>query len=157
MQDKKSYQVHMALFPLVERNARKALIIGIILSFLSNLSGVFVLITYAGRIFSSTGTSVDQYTSAIVLGVFHFIGPLFTTQFADKWGRKNLLIISLLGSAVGQTALATFSYLQILDYELSGFGWVPVTSLSFIMFIASVGVAPLSSLCTLEILPRKAR
>lgn len=148
----------MPIFLLDERNALKALLIGVVLSFLNQLTGVFTFLTYAGNILSETGTSdFDPYISSIVLGVFQLAGPLLTSSLADKMGRKKVMIVSLLGSAVGQTALAVFAYLQKLNYELSSFAWVPVASMAFIIFIGALGVVPLSTLCTLEILPRKVR
>lgn len=133
----------------------KALLTGVVLSFLNQLTGVYTFLTYAGNILSETRTDFDPYISSIVLGIFQLAGPLLTSNLADKMGRKKLMIVSLLGSAVGQMALAVFAYLQKLDYELSSFAWVPVASLSFVIFIGALGVVPLSTLCTMEILPRK--
>lgn len=148
----------MAAFFLDERNALNALLTGIVLSFLNQLTGVYTFLTYTGNILSETGNnSFDPSISSIVLGVFQLAGPLLTSNLADKMGRKKLMIISLLGSAAGQTALAVFTYLQKLDYDVSSFAWMPVASLSFVVFIAALGVVPLSTLCTMEILPRKVR
>lgn len=131
----------MAAFFLDERNALNALLTGIVLSFLNQLTGVYTFLTYTGNILSETGNnSFDPSISSIVLGVFQLAGPLLTSNLADKMGRKKLMIISLLGSAAGQTALAVFAYLQKLDYDVSSFAWVPVASLSFVVFIGALGV-----------------
>lgn len=144
----------MLLFS-VDRNAVRAIFIAIVLSFLNQLSGCSTFLIYAGSILSKTRNSVNPYKASIAFGVVQIVGSLFTTQLADRLGRKVLLIVSLFGSALGQTSLAIFTYLQEFDYDLSMFNWVPLISLSFIVFIATIGIVPLSSICTVEVLPAK--
>lgn len=139
----------------VDRNAVRAIIIAIVLSFLNQLSGCSTFLIYAGTILTKTENSINPYTASIAFGVVQIIGSLFTTQLADRLGRKVPLIVSLFGSALGQITLATFTYLQGLGYDLSMFNWVPLLSLSFIVFIATLGIVPLSSICTVEVLPAK--
>lgn len=144
---------------LGEHNALKGLIIGVILSFLHNATGISILLTYAGYILSKSEvgnrSNEEIYTFTIILGAFQLAGPLCTTHLADKLGRKKTMIVSLLGSAIGQMVLAVFALLHKLEYNLTAFNWIPVTSMSFVIFIGALGVIPLSTLCTLEILPRK--
>lgn len=104
---------------------------------------------------SKVGPGINPYTATIIFGVVQIIGSLFTTQLADRLGRRVLLITSLSGTVMGQTALSTFMYLKELEYDLSMLEWVPVTIISFIIFIASLGVIPLTSICTVEVLPEK--
>lgn len=108
-------------------------------------------------IFAKIGTNVNPYTSTIILGMVQIAGSLFTTQLADKLGRKTLLNISLVGSVLGQLALVTFLYLDMLGFDVALFGWVPVASTGFVIFIASVGIVPLLSICTVEMLSPKVR
>lgn len=133
----------------------KGIFVAIVLSCINQCTGCFVFLTYAGSILSKTGTSVNPYIASIILGVIQIVASLFTTQLADRLGRKVLMIISLFGTVLGQTALSAFTYLQMLDYDLSLFDWVPVTSMSFVIFIGTAGVIPLSSICTVEALPAK--
>lgn len=62
------------------------------------------------------------------------------------------LIFSL---SISIAVLSIFTYLQELDYDLSLFHWVPIASMSFVVFVTTVGVIPLTSTCTVEILPKK--
>lgn len=133
----------------------KALTIGFVLSLLNQFTGVFIFLIYVGTILSKTGSILDANIAAILLGVCQVAGPLVSTYIADKMARKTLMIISLIGSVIGQLTLAIFSYLQDRNYNLTTFQWVPVTSLSFVVFIGSLGIVSMSPLCTLEILPRK--
>lgn len=132
----------------------KGILNGIILSSLAHFTGFLVFITYAAFIFVEVGaTQNDPYISSITIAVVQLIGTLCATRFSDSLGRKALLIISLLGSSFGQLSFALYSYLKHNDYELSSFEWVPVASLSFVIFIASSGMVPLMFLCTAEGLP----
>lgn len=137
------------------RKALKGILIGIIITLLNQITGCYIFLTYAVMIFAKIGTSVHPYASTIILGIVQIAGTLLTTQLADRLGRKVLLIISLVGSVVGQLALATFLYLDKLGFDVALFDWVPVASTGFVIFIASVGIVPLMSICAVEMLSPK--
>lgn len=138
-----------------ERSAIKALSIAIVLSMLSQFTVSSVFLTYSGDILSRTGNNVNPYTASIIFGVIQIVASLFTTQLADRLGRKVLLTVSLLGTVLGQVALSSFTYLHILGHDLSFFSWIPVISISFVVFISTLGIIPLASVCTVEVLPAK--
>lgn len=100
---------------------------------------------------------LDAYLSSIALAVMLIAGNLCTTNFADKFGRKTFLILSLLLSAAGLIALSSFLYLNKNGYNLSDYSWVPVVCLAFVVFISSAGIVPLSHVCRVENLPTKVR
>lgn len=140
----------------VERESMKGMLNGIIIGIFAQLTGYLVFITYAGHIFKQVGASqIDPNVSSIAIAVMMLCGTLCTTRFSDTLGRKALLIISLAGSAFGLLVFALYSYLQQNKYDLSGFEWVPVTSLSFCIFISSSGVVALIFVCVVENLPTK--
>lgn len=132
------------LFDPVNREAMKGISNGVILASLAYTTGYLVFTTYSVVIFEMAGaTHIDPHISSISLAVLQLIGNLCTTSFSDTLGRKALLIISLLGSAFGMLTFAMFSYLRHIGYDLTAFEWVPVISLSFVIFVASAGVVPL--------------
>lgn len=133
----------------------KGIFIGIVLTLLIQLTGCHTFLTYGVMIFAKIGANVNPYTSTIILGVVQIAGSLLTTQLADSLGRKILLIISIIGSILGQMALAAFFYLDELGFDVTLFGWIPVASIGFVIFIASVGIVPLASICTVELLSPK--
>lgn len=133
----------------------KGLLIGIVLAVVSMLTGCFTFIIYAVFVFEKFDAQVDPHLSSIILAIMQIFGNLCSTQFADILGRKIMLIISLLGSAVGLSSLALYSYFYNNRYELSGFAWIPVISLSFVIFIGSSGIIPLLGVCVVENLPQK--
>lgn len=140
---------------LVTRSALKGIAIGIALTTFSQLSANFTITSYAVMIFEKAGTSLDPYVCSILLAVALLLGGLFTTYLADIVGRKSLNVISLIGSAAGLFAVSLYHYLNLSGYDLSAFTWVPVTSLSLVIFISAVGIVPLSMVCSVENLPPK--
>ncbi|XP_055304280.1 facilitated trehalose transporter Tret1-like, partial [Sitodiplosis mosellana] len=139
------------------RSALKGLGIGIILTTLSQLTGTPIITNYAVMIFEKAGTSMDPYVSSIMLGIALLLGSICTTYLADKLGRKFLNIMSLVGSALGLFAVSLYHYLNINGYDLSSYQWVPVLSLSFVIFISAAGIIALSLVCSIEYLPSKIR
>lgn len=129
---------------------------GIILACLVHLSAPLVIITYSVVIFDKIGaTHIDPYISAITIAIMQLIGTLCTTKFSDTLGRIKLLTISLLGSSFGLLAFSLYSYLRQSGYDLTAFEWLPVASLSFVVFISSAGLIPLIFVCTVENFPSK--
>lgn len=140
----------------MNREALKGLSNGIVLSSLVHLSGNLVFVTYAVVIFEKAGASqISPYVSSITIAVMQLVGNLCTTRLSDSLGRKKLLIISLLGTAFGLFSFALYLYLKSREVDVSTFEWIPVISLSFVIFAASAGVVPLMFVCTVEYLPSK--
>lgn len=143
-------------FISVNRKGLKGLTNGIVLASMVHLCASFVIVTYAAVIFENVGvTKMDPYISVVQIGVMQIIGPLCTSKFSDSLGRKKLLILSLLGSAFGLLLFALYSYLHESGYQMHHYEWIPVISLSFVIFTASAGVVPLVYLCIVENLPSK--
>lgn len=57
---------------------------------------------------------------------------------------------------LGLLAMGTHGYLKMY-YDMSDFGWIPIASLSFVIFVAAIGVLPLTFVMLSEILPLKVR
>lgn len=141
----------------VEPVARKGIVIGIVLAFLSQSCGVVVFITYASTIFTRSGASFSPEVSSIVLAVLQIVGTYLATLFVESQGRKFLLIISLCGNTFGLSAMAAYLYCDSLELDVSMFNWVPVASLGFVILISSVGIVPVSLISLVEALPAKMR
>lgn len=137
------------------RAAMKGLGIGTAMPFFSQMSACFAIVNYAVLVFKKAGTSLDPYASSIVLAVAVLIGSLTTTYLADKLGRKLLNFISMTGSAVGLLTLSLYHYLHLSGYDVSAFSAVPVICLSFVAFISSAGIIPLTVVVCVENMPPK--
>lgn len=67
---------------------RKALIIGVVLAALNNISGSYALLSYTAKIFEASGSVVSPNESALVVGVIQLIGTFIVPVITDKMGRK---------------------------------------------------------------------
>lgn len=144
-------------FVLVESKSIKGIIFGIVFAWLSQFSGGMSFINYAVLIFERSGSSLlDPFQSSILLATAQIIGGFLSARLADSLGRKRLMIISFLGSAIGEFVFALYSYFNEAGYEFSkSFSWIPVASLCMIMFISSGGVYALYGVIVVEHLPSK--
>lgn len=51
--------------------------------------------------------------------------------------------------------MGTYSYLGTQNVDLSQYHWVPVVSLSTVIFISSIGIIPIPYIIIAEVLPQK--
>lgn len=136
----------------------KGIFIGIAMNTISYFTAYYTLTNYATIIFAQTDSTLfSPYVATILMAVALTFGSLLTTFLADILGRRVLIIISLAGSVFGLLAMALHYYLYLIGCDLSSFKWVPVLSLSFVIFIAAAGITPLATICSVENLPPKVR
>lgn len=140
-----------------DRMALKGIITSIAMSWFIQTTGNYLIINYASLIFAKSGNSLDPNISSITLAIIQIVAGLISTQMGDTFGRKTILTISLAGSAFGLFALSTFSYLRENGYNVSMYGWLPLTSLSLIIFISNVGIIALAHIVAIENYPTKIR
>ncbi|XP_055685018.1 facilitated trehalose transporter Tret1-2 homolog isoform X1 [Lutzomyia longipalpis] len=135
---------------------RKALLVSYIILSGRNLSGVFVLMNYTVDIFQQAGTGIDAHISAIIVGTIQLAGTVVSAYYTDKSGRRILLISSLIGLGLCLTAIGIYFRLNEQGYNLSSVFWLPIASLSGIMFLGGpVQNIPVYVLS--ELLPTKIR
>ncbi|HEY4334744.1 MAG TPA: sugar porter family MFS transporter, partial [Puia sp.] len=90
-----------SLRQLLRPAMRVALIIGLVLPFLSQLSGITTVMYYAPAIFEKAGlASGSAFGSAAVIGFFNMVFTFVAIWKVDKWGRKPLLIVGFSALAV---------------------------------------------------------
>ena len=68
---------------------KKATVIGILISFFQQISGINAIMFYSTRIFSKTGTPATLATSLV--GVVNMVSTLASTLLLSKFGRRSLL------------------------------------------------------------------
>lgn len=137
--------------------ARKVMCIGVALMALNQFCGCFAMINYTASIFAESGSNLSPNSSAIIVGVIQLIGSYVSTFLVDKAGRKILITISAIGTGLGLITLGLYTYVKTLGFDVSPYGWVPIASFSFVIFIASWGVLTLPFLVLSEIMPPRIR
>jgi SP family xylose:H+ symportor-like MFS transporter len=130
---------------------RKALLVGIGLSVLQQLTGINAILYYAPEIFKSLGSSTDvSLLETSILGVVNLIFTLLAIRWVDKMGRKPLLYIGSVGMTIALMAVGLFIYFDALG------NWV----LPFLLlFMASFSISwgPIVWVLLAEIFPNKIR
>lgn len=133
----------------------RGILIGISLSIFAEFTGLSTITSYAVTTFQKHGTSLCPYKSSIVLAVALILGSLATAYLADKFGRKVLILVSLLGSSCGLLTASFYHHVNQRGYDSTSYDWIPMVALSLTIFIAAAGIEPLFYVCSVENLPAK--
>lgn len=67
---------------------RRAMLIGIVLAMINQLSGCFAMLQYTATIFEEAGSSMSPNMSAIVVGIIQLVGSYVATVLVERAGRK---------------------------------------------------------------------
>lgn len=142
-------------FETATREARVGIARGLCVVLLSIFCGSPVLLNYASILFRNSGSDLDPALSAIIMISIQLIATTTSSSLVDKIGRRILYIMSSGGTAIGMAAMGTYVFLSFKGVDLTGFNWVPVTSLSFAVLSCNIGIIPLVFVVLLEVLPSK--
>lgn len=115
------------------------------------------MINYTATIFKESGSALSPNMSAIIVGIIQLAGSCVSSFLVDRAGRKILISFSAFGTGFGLTILGLYSYCKMIELDVSMFSWVPVTSFSLVIFLASCGVLTLPFVVISEVLPEKIR
>lgn len=142
----------------------KAVIKGIIISFIlilfCDISGILVLTSFITELFDWASIELDVYVATMAVGIIQVLGAIISCVFVDRFGRRLLLILSCIGTAICLYALGFYFYiLHKPEYEnlVNDLQWVPVVSVCGAVLIAAAGVTTLPFFLIAELLPVKLR
>jgi sugar porter (SP) family MFS transporter len=144
-----------SLRDLLAPNVRRALVIGIGLALLQQITGVNTVIYYAPLIFKMAGIAGASASilATVGLGCVNVLFTLFSIFLVDRLGRRPLLLISLAGMVLGLAVLAI-----TLRHAKGGSASAgPIVGL--VAYIASfaIGLGPVFWLLISEIYPMRVR
>jgi MFS transporter, SP family, galactose:H+ symporter len=133
---------------------RPALVIGTVLFFLQQLSGINAVIYYAPTIFQHAGLDghTTQVMATVGVGIVNFAVTILAMGLIDRLGRRPLLIIGFIGTAV------TLLFIAVAVVEQDVFpSWMVVVAL--LLYIASfaISLGPLPHLMMSEVFPLSVR
>jgi len=137
---------------LFTRSMRLVLIIGVVLAFFQQWSGINVIFFYAPDIFAQTGAGVEsQLFQTVIIGAMNVTFTILAMWLVEKLGRKKLLLISSAGMAIGYVIIGILFYTNHLSgYILLIFSLITVASYS-------TGLAPVTWVVLSEIFPNRVR
>ncbi len=131
---------------------RKALIVGVFLALLSQITGINAIIYYAPEIFKSVGfASNSALLQTVIIGSVNTLFTFIAIWLMDKAGRRILLLYGVTGMAICLLGVGL-----MFHYEVNSGPWLLIFILGFVgSFAASLG--PIPWVLISEIFPTKIR
>ena len=84
-----------------------ALLIGVVIAVVQQITGINAVFFYAPMIFEQSGIGTDaSFVQAILVGLVNLIFTIVAITLIDRLGRKPLLLIGLTGITIAMTVLA---------------------------------------------------
>ena len=143
-----------SLGDLVDRRLRPALILGVSLAVIQQITGINTVIYFAPTVLQEAGLgSSASLLALVIVGVTNVVLTLLAVRYLDRVGRRPLLIWGMVGMIVGIGALAaTFAV------GLGGSGAVFATiALAFYVGSFAISLGPIVWLLIAEIFPLRVR
>lgn len=136
---------------LFQKGVFKLLILGIILAIIQQWCGINIIFNYAQEVFKASGYEIgDMFFNIVVTGAVNLIFTIVAMFLIDKWGRKLLLQLGLLGLASSYIALGFCFYTEIL-------GILPIFFIMLAISTFALTLGPAVWVVISEIFPNKIR
>lgn len=122
------------------------LVLLLVLTSVSVLSGVAAIDTYATQIFLITPNhAIPPEMVTVILGVAMTLGGLVGLA-SDSIGRRPLLLMSCVGSVICNSVTGTYYYLLFhTSTNISQYSWIASTFIILNCGISTAGIYPVSS------------
>lgn len=134
---------------------RLALIVGVGLALLQQVTGINTIIYYAPTLFQQTGftSNTSSLLATVVVGVINVIFTIVSVLLLDRVGRRPLLLTGVVGMVVGLAGLG-------LIFLFPTVGWLGWAAIGFTLFYTAsfaIGLGPVFWLLISEIYPTRVR
>lgn len=140
-----------SLRDLLRPGMRRALVIGILLAILQQITGINVFMYYAPEIFKQLGSGTDvALLQTVIVGACNVLFTIVAIRTVDRLGRKPLLMIGAVGMGLCLTGLG------IAAYHATTAAWVLVFILGYIACFA-LSLGPVVWVVLSEIFPTRIR
>lgn len=106
---------------------------------------------------SASGTNLPSGASSIFMALVQLLATFGTYIFIDKKGRKFLLIVSLVGCSISHAIMIAYMHLNSRGIHMAFVHWTPILAMAMAIFMASIGIIPLTFICMAESYPSKMR
>jgi SP family galactose:H+ symporter-like MFS transporter len=138
---------------LSNSNFRRAIILGISLQFIQQLSGINVVMYYAPRIFKIAGfaSTSGQMWGTVIVGITNMLATFIAIAFVDKLGRKPMMYFGFVVMGLSMLAVGTFLNMNLEQSPVLGYYAITALLLFIIGFAMSAG--PIIWIICSEIFP----
>ncbi|MFH5181296.1 sugar porter family MFS transporter [Paenibacillus sp. TAB 01] len=141
-----------SLRQLFQPGLRVALIVGVVLAALQQVTGINAVMYYAPEIFKATGAGTNaSLVQTILVGLINFLFTILALWLIDKVGRKALLLVG--------SGLMTLSLAVIGAAFHTGHTSGPLVLIFILLYVASfaVSLGPVVWVILSEIFPNRIR
>lgn len=143
---------------LLKQPVRAALVVGVGLAILQQVTGINTVIYFAPTIieFAGVTSSSAAILSTVGIGLVNLIATIVAVRLVDRRGRRPLLIIGISGMIV---ALLALSLAFGLDPDANGGLTAPLTVVSLMAYVAAfaISLGPIFWLLNAELYPLRER
>lgn len=139
---------------LLEPTIRPALIVGMGLFFLQQLSGINAVIYYAPEIFKHAGFDSEktQTLATVGIGTVNFLTTFLAMYLIDRMGRRPLLVLGFVGTAATMLLIAFAVVNPAIVPD-----WVVILALMLYIASFAISIGPLPHVMMSEIFPLNLR
>ena len=131
---------------------RKALWIGLLLPFLSQISGINAVIYYGPRILEQAGFTLNNALGGqVTIGLINVVFTFVAIFYVDKWGRRPLLFAGISGAVVSLLIIGA-----LFAFNVTSGLWILIFILTFIACFA-FSFGPVCWVVVSEIFPNAIR
>lgn len=142
---------------MMSRDNLHAIVIILGLAAVQQLCGSQAVLSYAQIIFAKVGTELGAAESTIVLAVVQLAAAALSSITVDKFGRKPLLLFSVLAPAICNTIVGVYFFLDSKGQDVTGISWLPMTAIMIFIVAYSLGLASVTFVVLGEVFPKNLR
>nr|XP_023014645.1 facilitated trehalose transporter Tret1-2 homolog [Leptinotarsa decemlineata] len=133
----------------------KGLVISTSLLVFQQLSGINAVIFYSPDIFKESGTILKPEYCTIIVMAIQFLSSFVTPFIADRFGRKTILLYSIIGIVISEVPLGVYCCLESQGINVKSFSSIPVITLTAYLIFLNIGLGPLPWTILAELFPPK--
>lgn len=142
---------------ILSRDNLHAITIILGLAAVQQLCGSQAVLSYAHQIFAEVGSDLGAAESTIVLAVVQLAAAALSSVTVDKFGRKPLLLFSVLAPAICNTVIGVYFFLDSRKYDVRSLSWLPMTAIMIFIVAYSLGLASVTFVVLGEVFPKNLR
>lgn len=137
---------------------RRGFIITLGLNTLQFFSGMTPIMAFLGPTFDAANVGISGDYIAIFVAMVKIVSLFVASLYVEKLGRRPLLLISSLGSALTLFAIGLYFQLESTNSNISyRMSWLPVVCIVLFIVAYSVGIGPIPMAVMSEMFPNEAR
>jgi MFS family permease len=134
----------------------KPLIIMILFFTIQQFSGIFTIFIYAAQFSMEAAVSIDEFLSAVIIGLIRCCTTVVVAFASDKYGRRPLAIFSSIGMCLCMLGIVVCSIFGTALRKSSVY-WLPTAFLFLFIFCGTFGILTLPFAMLGEMYPQSAR